>query len=430
MSVPRRKACVPCFKSKVRCDQKRPFCARCIQRESQDQCTYAWPITQEQSNASQLTKTGAVQERAEDYAGELELSPIDVRPAVFQCSQNEKQGERRESESLNHSTQPNHQHSDTTILGPLEVLQNEIPVLFENLDLVCTVNSDEIRNRWLNAFAPPLDQTVKAYPPGVVVFVSRMLKSYTSMPSRQKVMPPFVHHLQQRSSDVPDSLANCFSLLKLCEGRLSASEPAIKRFFMQEMDRLYAQYESYDEANLVAAFQAYLIYSMTIFFEFRENESIGLHNAIVNLQKIASEVSLRGLVCAAELKGIRPKWESWVLAEAKRRTLFTMYLFDSVLCAHDNLPTFLAKELQGVLAPSQQNLWAAESRKSWNEHYNDFLSEWGSEGPLLIDELWPISMEASEVQVKARQIRIDKWLAAIDNYGTMLFAVTSCTHDA
>ncbi|CEP64899.1 Zn(II)2Cys6 transcription factor domain-containing protein LALA0_S14e01772g [Lachancea lanzarotensis] len=428
MSVPRRKACVPCFKSKVRCDQQRPVCTRCFRRGNQDQCTYPWPVTQDPSNESEMRTTSSSNGRTDASMSCLEPRSENLTLAVLHRTQSEQTGDGPMCDYPHYSRQPNGRRSSSRLLGPLETSPDESSLHFEHLDLVCTVNSDEIRNRWLNAFAPPLDHSVKAYPSGVMVFISRMLKAYTLMPARQKLMPPFVHRLQQRPSEVPDSLANCFSLLKLCEGRLPASEPIIKSFLTQEMDRLYEQYESYDELNLVAAFQAYLIYSMTIFFEFREDENASLHDAIVTLQKIASEVCQRGLVCAAELKGTRPNWESWILAEAKRRTLFTMYLFDSVLCAHDNLPTFLAKELQGVLAPSYGSLWAAESRMSWNEYYNRFLSEWGSEGPLLIEELWPIPSEASDMQVEARQRRVDKWLATIDNYGTMLFAVTSCTH--
>ncbi len=44
------------------------------------------------------------------------------------------------------------------------------------------------------------------------------------------------------------------------------------------------------------------------------------------------------------------------MAEAKRRTLYTMYLFDNILSAQDGLPTFLSTELRGLAAPAEKSL--------------------------------------------------------------------------
>jgi hypothetical protein len=104
-----------------------------------------------------------------------------------------------------------------------------------------------------------------------------------------------------------------------------------------------------------------------------------------------------------------------------------MYLFDSVVSTQENLPTYLGTELQGLPAPAAGSIWEASSRPEWEQAYNLFLAEWMEPG-LAIDELWPIPPDMDEAGVARRRGRVDHWLEDIDSYGTMLYAVVSCTH--
>jgi len=193
----------------------------------------------------------------------------------------------------------------------------------------------------------------------------------------------------------------------------------------REMTRLYEERGTYDGINLVGVFQAYLIYSMVLFFHLGPSMPF-LRQAMINLQEIACATSREGLVCTAEQRGIRPKWQSWIMAEAKRRTLYTMYFLDNVLSAHDGLTTYLGTELRGLYSPSSKYLWQAD-RNGWEQTYNSHLAEWGSE-PFRLDELWPFPDGMSEEQIKRQRRRVDRWLEDVDEFGTMLYAASSCTH--
>lgn len=59
--------------------------------------------------------------------------------------------------------------------------------------------------------------------------------------------------------------------------------------------------------------------------------------------------------------------------------------------------------------------------------YNVFLVEW-PEQALTIDELWPVSPEMDDAGIIRRRRRVDHWLENQDEFGTMIFAVTGCTH--
>lgn len=298
---------------------------------------------------------------------------------------------------------------------------------FSNLDLVCPIKADDISNRWLQSFMPVPGQKSKEYPASITAFIYRILKSYAAKTIRGRGLPPFVHSCQATADAAKPPLSVCLGLVRMCDNPLPGSESAAMDVLQREMVTLYEQHASYDNLTLLSAFQAYLIYSLVLFFSLGAGATSFLREAMMNLQELACSSSRQGLVCEAEQRRARPTWEAWIVAEAKRRTLFAMYLFDSVLLTQDGLPTFLGTELHGLLVPTGKALWSAENRNDWEMAYNVHLADWGGSA-LTIDELWPMEASVDEHEVFQRRKRVDRWLECVDEFGMMIYAVTSCTH--
>jgi hypothetical protein len=140
-----------------------------------------------------------------------------------------------------------------------------------------------------------------------------------------------------------------------------------------------------------------------------------------NLQEFAYQLSLSGLLCTAEATHSRPSWESWIVASAKRRSLYAMYLFDNVFNALANVPTYIAEELANLPVPASKALWEATERENWEREYDRHLAAWEG-GELRISELW----FAPEKDSPERRDRVDRWVESVDEFGMMLFAV--CAH--
>lgn len=144
---------------------------------------------------------------------------------------------------------------------------------------------------------------------------------------------------------------------------------------------------------------------------------------MIKLQELAGDVASKGTLCLAETNGSRPDWESWIIASAKRRTLFATYLFDNLVNFTQGSPSFIATELASLPAPASKRLWSAQSRHSWNVAYNQQLSQC-TDGELLISDLWPrLDSNMAKLQKKVRQ-----WLSSVDEFGMMLYSVTSHTY--
>ncbi|CAM1510060.1 Fc.00g003950.m01.CDS01 [Cosmosporella sp. VM-42] len=429
----RQKACKQCSSAKARCDRKTGGCSRCAQRGLS--CTYL----QDRSPGTSVQNVISVA-RIEPFSPTSSSNTLRETDGLLSDLE-------RELLSRDHDTPSTQEHmiDDTSInFRPVVVTKTHISVDpsfntapnvpgetetfdFTGLQLVCPINADDISNRWLNSFIPTPGQTIKNYPPKVASFIYRILKSYTTVAVRGRGVPPFVHYLQTTTLQANPPLSTCLSLARMCDKPLPGSESAVAEVIQREMNNLYESRDTYDDMCLLAAFQAYLIYAMLLYFRLSQGSNPFLRQAVMSLQELACSTSRQGLVCKPEQQHTRPRWEDWVVAEAKRRTLFTMYLFDSTLSSEDGLPTFFGTELEGLPAPANRSLWLTRIRRDWEAAYNTHLAEW-AEGGLRIDELWPIPVGLDDSSLSSRRRKVDDWLEDVDEFGTMLYAVTSCTH--
>ncbi|CAK7230700.1 hypothetical protein SCUCBS95973_007660 [Sporothrix curviconia] len=331
-------------------------------------------------------------------------------------------------------------------------------------ELVCPIKADDISIRWMNAYVPTADQTVKAYRPSTIAFLHRSLKAYSGMVVRGRGIPPFIHPMQMAGSGSGNgtiagagpsahgssaaALATCLSLARVCDTTLAgfsrATAEATSAVLKREMDRLYAAAQqlaqpgtTVDHFTSLAAFQAYLLYTLVLFFQLERPGDPFLRQAIMALQEIACISARHGLVCVAEQNNEQPRWPAWVVAEAKRRTLYVVYLFDSVLSAHHGQASYIGTELRGLPAPSSKALWQAASQPEWSKAYGVHLEDWGAaalpraatlSAGLTIDELWAYPFPDDAAGLARRRDRVDRWLETVDEYGTMMYAVTSSTH--
>lgn len=372
----RQKACSSCASAKVRCD-KAPTCARCRHRGLTCRYPSSDHAVQDASHVPMLTS------------------------ASFSCT-----SETRASTA------------GITLASPPSLETTNA----QSTRLICSIDASAIQNRWLKTFMLDSDDKPKTLPLGTAVFVRQILKSYTNMIIKNCRPPPFIHHSQIRDQS---ELSHCFRLLQtMAVQPVGQSHGFAPELIQREMTRLFDRHALYDSHTMLAAFQAYLIYSMILFFQ---TGSAGLQDHITNLEQLASVSLTQGATVTTESTWDTPDWELWAHAEAKRRTTYTMYLFDNLLCATDGLPMFVATELAGLPAPAPKTLWEASSYDAWQRAYAFQLTTCRA-WTLQIEELWSPPPHFTAEETSERSRRVDRWLSGVDEFGTMLFAVTASTH--
>lgn len=435
----RQKACRSCCLAKAKCDRNPECCGRCAQRGLT--CTYPRELARTPAaspgsprpnlddstikpGGSSVLVSGAPPESS-GHSSNRQTPVIPRASILLFADSGDGTNPTLISSQVPATSTPasavlaasNGQH-----LGP-DSISGRI-----DLELVCPINADSVGSRWLNQYVPLPGQEVKHYPDHIKAFIPKILGSYASIAVRGRGVPPFVHPAQMQPPLARPPLSTCLSLVRICERLLPGSDGTAADVIQREMSRLYEQHASIDDGiTLLSAFQAHLLYLMVLFFKLGHLVGQSLRRAMMDLQELASLCSRRGLICVAEQTRTRPRWESWIVAEAKRRTLYAMYLFDSVLATKEGLPTFFGTELQGLPAPAGKVLWEAKAQQDWETAYNTHLADW-AEGDFRIDELWPAPAWLDESGLVERRKRADQWLDEVDGFGTMIFAISSSSH--
>lgn len=402
----RQKACDACANSKQRCIRQAGAgtCVRCA-RQGQH-CIF--PTTRPGVTAQHAGLSSVSPQNVYSLP-----SPASIEPATDRSGLLSPEGPR----FLAPTTDPVPNNGPSTA--------REDNINFSNLDMVCPIDASDISNRWLKAYIPDPANKAKQYSGPTVAFIYRLLKSFASAVVRGEGIPSFVHHLQTSCGPSNDPLSTCVNLVRVLNGPRQ-NVGALSKILLREMEQVYAEHEAFDAYTTVAAFQAYAVYTLVLFF-FVSDTHGSLYQAMMNLQILASTSARVGCMCRAEQDRTRPQWEEWITAEAQRRTLYAMYMFDSILSSRDGLPTFLGTELKGLPAPGSGTLWRAASRSAFENEYDRFIASW-PDGMLGLHELWPMPIDFGDTDINLRRARVDRWLINLDEYGTMLYTVTSSTH--
>lgn len=435
----RQKACQNCSTAKAKCDRNPQRCGRCAQRGLN--CAYPHELARTPAASADGSRHCNDKTTVNPSPGRIPLAG--TPPGYLGLSPDGqasttpgehivafvRSGDGTSPTVISSEAPPSPTSATTAPAAPHG--QNPSPDSDSaciDLELVCPINSDYISTRWLNQYVPVEGQVVKNFPDHIKAFIPKILGSYASMAVRGRQIPPFIHPAQMQPPMARPPLSTCLSLVRICERLLPGSDGTAADVIQRETSSIYEQHTGItDGITLLSAFQAHLLYLMVMCFKLGHLVGPSLRRAMMDLQDLASLCSKRGLVCVAEQDRARPSWESWIVAEAKRRTLYTMYLFDNVLSAQEGLPSFFGTELKGLPAPSGKSLWEAQTQREWETFYNTYLADWAGAG-LRIDELWPAPSWLDEAGVMERRKRVDHWLEGVDGLGTMLFAVTSSLH--
>lgn len=168
--------------------------------------------------------------------------------------------------------------------------------------------------------------------------------------------------------------------------------------------------------------QSLVIYALLLYYSTPEVNGPPLINDAVmaRIQEVVYRLATTGiLMTESEKRGRRPTWEDWIMLSAKRRTILTMYAFDSVYATMNHLPTFPAYELRFMPVPGGRSFWQAQNERQWESLYDSWLQGCAG-GCFLMRELMAKPEPGSD-----RETKLQSWLENVDEFGMMLVMVVS-----
>jgi hypothetical protein len=228
----RKKACDQCATSKVRCDLIRPSCGRCLSRAIR--CRYAASVgAPAVSEATQQIQNSNTRE----YGALLGPNYSPAAPgSLGQPSTPEPSGSASGQIALP-SPISDAQHNRLDAYRE-DQGQPEASLKFDTLELVSTIDSAIVRDRWMESIVPTPDQVPKIVPPNTILFLSGVLKTYPKLMLKPDGLPPIIHPLQIINGRPPTPIANCYSLVRMWYGQVDGSEAIVIATVQKEMSRL------------------------------------------------------------------------------------------------------------------------------------------------------------------------------------------------
>ncbi|KIW17653.1 hypothetical protein PV08_04848 [Exophiala spinifera] len=228
--------------------------------------------------------------------------------------------------------------------------------------------------------------------------------------------PPFIHHTQLMG-EVPQTLSQCMVIFSGSDRPELAS--LLGTSVKYELYALMAQYETYNnEVELLAAFQAYILYSIFLLFsgDGRTRNPGQDENVMVGLQDMSMALMKSGLLLNAETQSIMPSWEAWIAVEAKRRAIQASHTLMWAWSLQQKYPPFGCREVGFMPTPSPKVLWQARDDEEWRGHYNKWLDYWRNGGAHRVEELMLIKPDIELDE------RTQRWLEEADEFGLVLMA--------
>ncbi|KUJ19387.1 uncharacterized protein LY89DRAFT_731786 [Mollisia scopiformis] len=270
-----------------------------------------------------------------------------------------------------------------------------------------------IRDRWINPSFKPPSRILQVHGASAA-FLTHVLKCYPKMMARDGSVPPMIHRLQLTSRTAFVPLVNCLAWTKIWEHRTGSDEAVLLNAMQGELEKLYQEHHLYGQADLLAALQASLIYSIIIYLESNMTVKYAAQVLLGQLQEMAYHLLITVTIPKARPSGAVLDQESWVITSAAHRTVLAVYIFEYVICLLNSLPVYSCNELDSIPAPVCGRLWEAQGYGTWRDEYGNWAKMWkGRE--VVMAELLDRQVESYAYN------RVEKWLSEADEFGMLIF---------
>ncbi|KAK6859406.1 hypothetical protein PG995_003042 [Apiospora arundinis] len=424
----RKRSCLECSSTKVRCDMRRPSCGRCQARS----LVCEFPAIGQDSQVPSSSQAAMAQDRlanaaqtSEDQGRLLSLVPhLEDTPEAHVDSEPTVAGE---SEVVSTYVTPNASPPHPGRYGPGAAepytADDQAGDRVRRNGLPATAMVSEERRRVLLGTAPgtPSNNMVVRHTMHIVI---RVLRSWPRLMATYHTaqLPPIIHCSQVENGIIAKPLANCYTLARMWDGHAGGSTQLVQDTILNEVRRIFQECASYNEVDLLAAAQSVLILLIILFYGGSEDKGQELPTKtqaqlITQLWDVKHQLAGTNIFLAEECGRLLPRWQDWAAVSAKRRTILAMHHLEWSWSLRTGYPTLTCFELAPSPAPAAGYLWRETDEARWKTLYGDWLDLWKG-GPYLIGEFFNITPEGN------LDARSELWLAEVDEFGMMLIAET------
>ncbi|KAF2278343.1 uncharacterized protein EI97DRAFT_431584 [Westerdykella ornata] len=389
VTSPRSRSCIACARGKVRCNNARPTCSRCSQRNLT--CIYPTskgpnttrsrlqgnrnaslpasdsPLPRPRRPSASVNTTPTTDStvqfphdafnsvlQGEDYLDTLWSD--DFRDLEFPLLVDPQSGVGPE-DALLQITTPNQCISYPDALTvPTEHELAQIPQV--NLTMTPTQTPRAFTNRSkLGAGALTIANLMK-----------HMLNSYPLLIHTHNSLPPFIHPRllsQDARHGHLESLANCINLVRMVGSGIQGSGKLFWKNVRLECERLLDEHRAYTKWELLAGMQALSIYAIKRLGEGETDDNNVDHLLVMAIAALARRL---GSICyddAPTDQTDQSSWEEWIFDESRRRLAIIFRALNMLVYFDPAALCEMQPDLIIAALPAGKHLWQANDQITW-----------------------------------------------------------------
>ncbi|KAG0649493.1 Ergochrome cluster transcriptional regulator [Hyphodiscus hymeniophilus] len=370
----RQKACRSCVVSRARCSLERPACSRCASRG--EDCKYYVPNGID-SKFENVPRSSTQPQRVP-----RDPRPQDVLPTL---------------QNLPYLPNGLLGVNDTVLKSPTFQALDSCDASLEEVcaadgsssceaDTPTTTAGDTppnpvLSNDWMIPFLsePSLCDTTPLLAKHSMKTLLRLFRTWPRMIVKGFQLPPIFHPSMATSENaLTQPLSNCFAIVRMWDGQSDGASGIVMETVLKETKIIFTNIQTYDEATLVAALQALIIYTILLIFPSHDQHAVPSidPSIFIGLQQVVYFTAGTGITLQEETDHVVPSWDAWIHVTSKRRVIFSLYLLHWAYSVHHRLPSFNCDELGFMPAPAAKFLWQASTKSDWERLYKRWLAQW------------------------------------------------------
>ncbi|KAL6909269.1 hypothetical protein GGI43DRAFT_394978 [Trichoderma evansii] len=439
----RRRSCAACVRAKTRCivpeDTISEACIRCRDRSTECEFAVAAQRKGESSGSDVSGATRAAGKPSKPHGDTTSLALArGSSPSINLEITEFPQGAPNSPISLGWSMENILDTSlkDLKVFGfntPLFVELGIDPLVVARGDETCVVESGISALKPWDISGPSLFERRTFSKPNQGPLVSlalQILRSFPFMMLRKAALPPFIHPLQISWAETgvgprQQSLLTCMGLVSLFKTRTDSSKKLVWKLIKLEQEKILSKHSEFDKWELLAAFQALLVYCLLRVQEVPVDNG-GFEAALlttVNLVFNALTSSTGGIRKSELPDDPGVTWMDWIFNESRRRTVTIFQILNIIIEMSTEASAYPTCGFVLIPLPNSALLWNANCIEEWQTEFQFEIcsKERKIYGLLRTGVLMKLLL--TDDCVILRTVEWEDWRAEVGEIGTLVMIV-------
>ncbi|KAK9343157.1 hypothetical protein V1522DRAFT_414159 [Lipomyces starkeyi] len=262
----------------------------------------------------------------------------------------------------------------------------------------------------------------------LVSLAMQILRSYPFMMLQKAALPPFISPLQSSWAETgvgptQQSLLTCMGLVQLFKSRTDSSRNLVWRLIKLEQEKIFSKHAEFDKWELLAAFQALLVYCLLRLQEGPVGND-GFEAALlttVNLVFNALVLSTGGIRKLKLPDDPGVTWMDWIYNESRRRTVLIFQILNILIEMSTEASSYPTCGFVLIPLANNATLWNANDMEEWRTEFELCNKEQKLHGLSQTGVL--TKLQLTDDCVVLSSVKWEEWRAEVGEIGTLVMIV-------